>query len=293
MLDFEEKCKNTVISCIYRNLDRSVDLAQMKKTSLMPRIAEVIGKIGDPGFPVAVAELLRAVAPYTYTVIFAYRGSAKPIDLFDDFPAGRQKVFVGDYQDGPYLLDPFFLAATQPVPSGVYRMRDLAPDRFYQGEYFRSYYGRTGVAEEVGFFVAMPGGSTVVLSLMRDEKPFSNRDMHALDQIRPVIEVSLKAQWPHFASKFAAAVPGNGTSPDSGIERSFQTFGKGSLTPREREIVELTLKGHSPDATGRILGIAPGTVRIHRRNIYAKLQINSQGELFSRFIETLRKVPHI
>ena len=34
-----------------------------------------------------------------------------------------------------------------------------------------------------------------------------------------------------------------------------------------------------------ILGISPGTVRIHRRNIYAKLRINSQGELFSKFIE--------
>lgn len=261
----------------------------MKNTSLMPKIAEMIGKIGDPGFPVAASELLRAVAPYTYTVVFAYLGSAKPIDLFDDFPADRRQVFVGDYQDGPYLLDPFFLAATRPVPTGLYRMRDLAPDRFYQGEYFRSYYGRTGLAEEVGYFVDMPGGGTVVLSLMRDEKPFSNREMLALDQIRPVIEAGLRGHWPQLAQRFAAAEQPSGTSPDSGIERSFQSFGLGLLTPREREIVEFTLKGHSPDATGRILGIAPGTVRIHRRNIYAKLQINSQGELFSRFIETLGK----
>jgi DNA-binding CsgD family transcriptional regulator len=262
----------------------------MKKAPLMPRIAEIIGKIGEAGFPVAMRDLLCAVSPYSYTVIFAYNGNAKPIDLFDDFPSDRQQVFVGDYQDGPYLLDPFYLAATQPIASGLYRMRDLAPDRFYQGEYFRSYYGRTGLAEEVGFFIAMPGGSTVVLSLMRDDKPFSNRDLRALEQIRPVVEASLRAHWPQLALKFAAAAPSSGAATDSGIERSFQSFGEGILTPREREIVEFTLKGHSPDATGRILGIAPGTVRIHRRNIYAKLQINSQGELFSRFIETLGTV---
>ncbi|MGB5065942.1 MAG: LuxR C-terminal-related transcriptional regulator, partial [Albidovulum sp.] len=51
--------------------------------------------------------------------------------------------------------------------------------------------------------------------------------------------------------------------------------------------VEYSLKGHSAEATSRILGIAPGTVRIHRRNIYSKLGISSQGELFSRFIQTL------
>ncbi|MFZ1725348.1 MAG: helix-turn-helix transcriptional regulator [Albidovulum sp.] len=74
---------------------------------------------------------------------------------------------------------------------------------------------------------------------------------------------------------------------ETGIELSLQSFGKGVLTAREREVVEYSLKGHSAEATSRILGIAPGTVRIHRRNIYSKLGISSQGELFSRFIQTL------
>ena len=52
-------------------------------------------------------------------------------------------------------------------------------------------------------------------------------------------------------------------------------------------MVEYTLKGHSAEAVGRILEISPGTVRIHRRNVYAKLRIKSQGELFSAFIEAL------
>jgi DNA-binding CsgD family transcriptional regulator len=71
------------------------------------------------------------------------------------------------------------------------------------------------------------------------------------------------------------------------IERAFQEFGEGILTPREREVTEYTLKGYSADAIGKILNIASGTVRIHRKNIYAKLRISSQGELFSKFIITL------
>jgi DNA-binding CsgD family transcriptional regulator len=68
-----------------------------------------------------------------------------------------------------------------------------------------------------------------------------------------------------------------------------QRFGQGQLTPREREVVEYTLKGHSAEAIRQILGIAAGTVRTHRRNIYAKLDISSQGELFARFIGALAK----
>lgn len=57
-----------------------------------------------------------------------------------------------------------------------------------------------------------------------------------------------------------------------------------------RQVAAFTLKGHSAGSAGQILGILPGTVRIHRRNIYSKLRINSQGEIFSRFLETLAEM---
>lgn len=260
----------------------------MEKSSLWTKAGSLIANIGRDGFAPALTGLLQAVAPYTYTVIFGYRGSARPMDLFDDFPAARQQVFVTDYQEGPYLLDPFYLAATRPVEAGLYRMRDLAPDRFYQGEYFRNYYIQTGLAEEIGFFVDISEGAMVVLSLMRDERSFSAREMRALEEIRPVVESSSRRHWADLPSHFDHSAQDRlGPAQESAIERSFHSFGDGILTAREREIVEHTLKGHSADAVGRILGISPGTVRIHRRNIYAKLRISSQGELFSRFIQTL------
>ncbi len=260
----------------------------MNRVSLLARTGDVISAIHQPGFPTALAALLRSVAPYSHTVIFGFRGPVRPLDLFDDLPESKRKVFVTDYQEGPYLLDPFYKAATQPVPSGIYRMRDLAPDRFYQGEYFRSYYIQTGLAEEIGFFVTLPEAVTVVLSLMRAEKPFSARDLRGLGELVPVVEACLRLHWADLGKRLATASGGpRGKDAETGIERSFQAFGAGLLTQRERQIVEHTLKGHSAEATGNILGISSGTVRIHRRNIYAKLQISSQGELFSRFIETL------
>jgi DNA-binding CsgD family transcriptional regulator len=260
----------------------------MDRVTLLARTGAVIAAIGTEGFPPALTRLLKTVAPYTYTVVFGYSGSARPLDLYDDFPMSKRRIFVTDYQEGPYLLDPFYLAVARPVPTGLYRMRDLAPDRFYQGEYFRSYYVQTGLAEEIGFFVDIPHGATVVLSLMRDERPFSLREMRALEEVRPVVEASIRRHWTDLPSRFDQSLQDRqGPALETAIERSFHSFGDGVLTAREREIVEHTLKGHSAEAVGRILGISSGTVRIHRRNIYAKLRISSQGELFSRFIRTL------
>lgn len=248
-------------------------------------LGRAIEAIGTEGFPPALAAALRALTPYSYTVVFAYRGDARPLDLFDDFPADKRRIFVGDYQEGPYLLDPFYLSATRPVAEGLYRMRDLAPDRFYQGEYFRNYYVRTGLAEEIGFFTDLGQGGTVVLSLMRADRSFSARDFAGLQAARGPVHALVRRHWAGLAQRFAGTGAGGGF--DRGIEQRFHAFGAGILTAREREVAELTLKGHSAEALGRALGISAGTVRIHRRNIYAKLRISSQGELFSRFMATL------
>lgn len=260
----------------------------MDRAAVLSKTGAVISQIGQDGFAATLTGLLQAVAPYTFTVVFGFNGSARPLDLYDDFPAFKRQVFVSDYQEGPYLLDPFYLAATRPVPAGLYRIRDLAPDRFYQGEYFRNYYIQTGLAEEIGFFIDIPVGTMVVLSLMRDERAFTQREFKALEEVRPVVEASVRRHWADLPARFNIPSQGlQGPAIGTEIERSFHSFGDGILTSRERQIVEHTLKGHSAEAVGRILGISSGTVRIHRRNIYAKLRISSQGELFSRFIETL------
>lgn len=252
----------------------------------------LISAIGTETFAAELSNVLRGIAAFDYTVVFGYLGSAPPLDLYDDFPRGKRKIFVEDYQEGPYLLDPFFLASTTPVESGLYRLRELAPDRFYQGEYFRNYYVQTGLAEEIGYFIQLPGEAMVVVSLMRAEKAFSAKEIRELKQYWPVVDAACRKHWHDLDASFR---PTDGRTAGNGMYKSlevaFQTFGKGVLTPREREVVEFTLKGHSAEAIGRILEISPGTVRIHRRNVYGKLQIRSQGELFSEFINTLLENP--
>lgn len=243
----------------------------------------LVETIGSTLFPATLADGLRAIAPYEFTVIFGYVGAATPLALFDDFPKDRRRLHVEEYQAGPYLLDPFYLASRDPFEPGLWRLREIAPDRFYQGEYYRNYYAQTGLAEEVGYLVAVNQRLRLVISLMRQEKRFTTAEMRALEAIWPIVEAAARKHWQD------VALDETGPPPliEGRIEQAFQSIGQGVLTPREREVVELTLRGHSADAIGRLLGISPGTVRIHRRNIYAKLRISSQGELFSAFITAM------
>jgi DNA-binding CsgD family transcriptional regulator len=249
----------------------------------MEPAGRIVDSIGSPGFGATLAAGLRAIAPYDYTVIFGFVGSARPQDLYDDFPPDRRRLHVEEYQEGPYLLDPFFLASLDLSEPGLWRLREIAPDRFYQGEYWRNYYAQTGLAEEIGYLVSVNSRLNLVVSLMRRERRFSNAELRALKRVWPVVDAACRRNWQDLALGDSERSQGM----EERIEGAFLSIGEGVLTPRERQVVELTLRGHSADAIGKLLEISSGTVRIHRRNIYSKLRISSQGELFSAFINAM------
>lgn len=250
--------------------------------------ARVIDALHQPQFAAALIEAIRTVVPFEHTVTFAYCGNRRPIALHSEFPVWKHKVMVEDYQEGPYLLDPFYLQSSLPGDPSLIRLRDLAPDRFYQGEYFRNYYVQTELAEEIGFKFSVEPNVCVIISAMRTSKPFSARELRDLNELVPFIAAVGRQNWADLAERFEhTARKPRGENLSGLIERAFRTLDKNLLTPRETEIVGYILRGFSADATGQALGISSGTVRIHRRNIYGKLHTTSQGELFSMFITSL------
>jgi DNA-binding CsgD family transcriptional regulator len=71
------------------------------------------------------------------------------------------------------------------------------------------------------------------------------------------------------------------------LRERIRTMRSGLLTPREIDTIELMLKGHSTKSMARVLGIDDGTVANHKRNIYAKLEVHSQAQLFDLFLRSL------
>lgn len=238
-----------------------------------------------PAFHALMKSLLR----FDYIVVFAYRGQERPLDLYSTFTPEEHVVFVSMYQAGPYLLDPFYSAAQEPKP-GVWRMRELAPDRFFSSEYFRSYYTQTGLAEEIGFFVALENGITVVLSLMRREQSgvFSAAEFALLRKAEPVVVALVRHAWSDLGRRFDNAITRRGKGGRKAAHPETERVWRDlNLTDREAAIVELVLQGHSSESIGLRLGISTGTVKVHRRNVYRKLGISSQTQLLSIYLKSL------
>lgn len=257
-------------------------------TGLAKAISSAEKTSGD--FERALLDWLRLHVHCDHCVVFGYRGSARPPLLFETFSPAESYIYVALYQEGPYLLDPFYHAAVD-GKEGFHRMRELAPDRFYTSEYYRSYYSQTGLAEEVGFFIQLPERTSVVLSLMRvaASGPFGTAEVRVLRDLTPVV-LSLCAQ--HWRDLPDLAGARNRTAfpvlPGTEFDRA-RLWASQSLTAREGEIVNLVLQGHSSDSISRLLQISVGTVKVHRRNIHQKLGIHSQAGLFARFIELLNE----
>ena len=57
------------------------------------------------------------------------------------------------------------------------------------------------------------------------------------------------------------------------------------LTDREIEVAMMILGGHSSKNIARLLAISPATAKVHRSNLYRKLDISSQAALFRLFID--------
>lgn len=237
------------------------------------------------------ATLLRSVGrliDFDFLMVFAYRGAGKPLALADTLPAAQRQVVIDAYCAAPYMLDPFFQKVAAGVQAGCFRLRDIAPDRFRQSEYFRTHYSLTGIREEVGFYFPL-ADATGVLSLARWEEgqaplhpKLGRSDMDLLQALAPAISGLCSRHWASIATP-ASLVRARPRDPAQ-VSAAYTEFGAKQLSERERQIVSLILQGHSTGSVAHLLDISAGTVKVHRKNIYRKLGLSTQAELFAAFL---------
>jgi len=129
--------------------------------------------------------------------------------------------------------------------------------------------------------------STWALVVGRREKMFTKSELDRLRLIEPIVLAAMHNIWERLAEDIRPG--GREDDLHRRLTRCFDNFGNSLLTEREREITQLLLRGHSAKSIARKLQIAPGTVMVHKRNLFSKLGITSQYELFSRFIDDLSR----
>lgn len=177
-------------------------------------------------------------------------------------------------------------------------MRKLAPDNWFTSDHYRQFKVRRHDDEEIGYrthgwpagmeevpiAVGLPPGELSEICLYRQASRggFSEEDCAMLRLIEPLVDSIYRRIWQHCPRRVQE---GRKASP---LDRLLEGFGKGHPSPRECEVARMILKGHSSKSIARNLGISMTTVNTHRQNLYARLGLATQQELFFLFIRSLQ-----
>jgi len=239
--------------------------------------------VGTEEIGSALSALLKIIVDFDAIFLATFRRDAPPTVAY---LVGTREPGA-HYQDGPYLLDPFYAHFLNGGADGCYRLSDLAPDGFRRSEYFSTYYGGLNIGDELGLLVAMDPQSCAHVSIVR--RPggarFTRRDCNWLNSGGPLIPEAMR----RINATLAPPTRHQSVVHDS-LQLAYQNFGTSVLTEREHEVTQLLLRGNSAKAIARSLLIATETARNHLKRIYSKLGVASQAELFALFFRALDQV---
>jgi DNA-binding CsgD family transcriptional regulator len=205
-------------------------------------------------------------------------------------PKQYRASIIDRYFSGGYLLDPFCLAVEQGLAQGFYHLEEIAPDNFFDSEYYKTYYLKAGSSEDSFYIVDTGLDTQVSVSLFQGFGGESLRveQLHLLRAVEPLVREFIS----EFGRRGLQHSHPEATVRDDlkqRVQSAFEQFGCDVLTEREREVAHMVLRGHSVKSTASQMNISPETVRMHRKNLYLKLEVGSQSELFALFIEWLRR----
>ena len=246
-------------------------------------VARVAAESTVPAIATALEHALGVILDFDAMFIATLYRCAPPGFLFSSGPTEPALP----YQEGPYLLDPFYNHFLKGGTDGSYRLGDLAPDGFQRSEYFSGYYSHLDVGDEIGLLIGSSPQSCahVALTRRRGCLRFTRRDCEWLGAAAPVARDAIRRM------ATVSVVPDeNTTAFHDSLRRSFQSFGSSVLSEREQEVAHLLLRGNCAKAVARILEISPDTARNHSKRIYRKLSVTSQSELLALFFRALEQV---
>lgn len=254
--------------------------------SVAPQLAKAIATLGRPEFETALWRMFQILARPDNMLVLAYSDGGPALELFRR--AGNERVFArlqSTYLAGAFRLSPFYGLHLQRAQEGLYRLRDIAPDAFQRSRFHVEYFGQTTIIDELAFTVWLGAGLSLNLFLGRDGqsgKLFSATEIAACRRIAPVVAELARAQWP--VPKLAAQ-PAEDTPARLAVAAE-RTLGI-ALSPRQAQVALLILKGHSTLSIGLHLGVSPQTVKVFRKQLYARCRISSQAELFALMLPLL------
>ncbi|MBN8410928.1 LuxR C-terminal-related transcriptional regulator [Halomonas denitrificans] len=242
-------------------------------------VARLADRVRSPNFLEGLGEVLGAYAPGISYAVMHFPGVGRPTVLAHNLSAVLDRRVLLPYVERMYLLDPFHQHWQSQAAPGVWWLEELAPAGFRETEYFATYYRNLGLEREAAAFFSLGEGDGITMSFGAYGALEEGADhvtlMAQVAYLFPLLESLVRQFW----LVSSLHLPREEQTPSL-----LASFGQDRLSERERETAWLILRGHTSPEIASKMGISTGTVKNHRKRLYAKLNISSQAELFRQFM---------
>lgn len=245
-------------------------------SSLQP-LADLASKVRTPDFLPAFGRMLDDYFPGINLAVFFYQQDQRPVTLVHNL-SYEQEVKAIIALDNHYQNDPFYLYWLEHRTPTLKTLDEVVSDSFYQSDFYLQYYAKLGLYDEAMAYFALSENQCICVSFgFYNHRKRYKRDeaISLILYLFPVLQALFEQYW---LSSFLH----DNMSINNQLYVSDQ-FAADLLTERERQVVQLILQGLSSKQIATQLGIVLGTVKNHRKNIYKKLKINGQQELYHLF----------
>lgn len=253
---------------------------------LAAALAAMTHAIGRVDWFDAVLNLLGTVCDVDSGGAMMYHRHQRPRRILHRFNPLERALPEDAYISGPYVLCPNYQMFVRGCPSGAYWLRDIAPDDFYDSEFYRVFYSQIGLSDSIDLLWRINEDTALNIFIERSISSFKFQamDMVAVESLLPMI---FAAAVKHHELTAAASRRESDNLTHRKVQSTIENFGSSLLTQRERQVLFYMISGYSSALTAQRLNTTEGTIKIHRKNIHRKLDIGSQAELFSLFINCI------
>lgn len=254
--------------------------------SFHQRLGHLLERVESDGFWPLFAAFLRERVSFDSWVVLIFRQAHSPVLVHEGDTDNIEDELFGGYLRTHFADDPFYRFAMTSFSPGLYRLDEVATAQFASSAYFRDYFRHNVVQDELQFLTPFGEGDDRrgILSLsLGSRRRFSDKEHGLLSLMRPwVLPLIGLATRKTLEDVTVPADRPSHPSADS-LEARLRQGGEPHLTEREVQTALLLLSGQSTKGIAAHLGISPETAKVHRRNLYEKLGVSSQAEIFARY----------
>lgn len=260
--------------------------ASILLSGLLNDISELYAEVTDSAFLPRLVQCMQKWIPIEHAYILEFERGLQPRQLL--IADSGYDHDLSEYLNGLYLLDPYYDLYENQNKTGVFKLNVEDWDEYSGAEIYKRYWRRVMGNNEVAGLYEISDGRCVHVSFMIQTE--DDQLVQDAVELMKLLETNFRTLFKlHFRTYSPQLEGDEKTRRDLhfAVRDVLENFGRDHLSDRERQIVQLLLKGHSAKSIATLLNISPGTVGVHRSNIYQKLEVGSQGDLFSKFVANL------